>query len=201
MTGTALTPRQDRFVQSYCGHLNASRAAREAGYSSSSGADAITGYRLLRNAKTKAAIEALQQAKARELELTRQDIISAVLRAIESAQELGKPAICLRGWVAIAKMLDFYNPETLKVEQDRLNGTENIRYVPTTELCRRISEEGKFRNADGSAMTPAQIDPFYQSLSTAELEALNEGRAVIETRVVMIANNVVTLRPRSQATA
>ena len=57
MTSTALSPRQNRFVQSYCGHLNASRAAREAGYSSSSGADSVTACRLLGNNRVKKAVE------------------------------------------------------------------------------------------------------------------------------------------------
>jgi phage terminase small subunit len=69
VTSAELTPRQNRFVQAYCGHLNASLACRESGYASTSGADAVTGHRLIRNAKVKAAIEALQQAKAREMEL------------------------------------------------------------------------------------------------------------------------------------
>jgi phage terminase small subunit len=112
MTSTALSPRQNRFVQAYCGHLNASRAAREAGYSSSSGADAVTGHRLLRNAKARRAIEALQQAKAVELELDRNAIIQAILQAIQTAQEQGVPATMIRGWVEIAKITGLDKPET-----------------------------------------------------------------------------------------
>jgi hypothetical protein len=186
MTSTQLTPRQDRFVKSYCGHLNASRAAREAGYSASSGADSVTACRLLGNNRVRAAIEALQQAKAQELELTRQDVIAAVLGAIKAAQEQGASATVVRGWVEVAKMLDFYNPATLKAEQDRRNGTEDLRFVRTEDLCRRISEEGRFRNPDGSMMHPAQLDEFYRGLSTEELKALAEGRAEVEMRVVMM---------------
>jgi phage terminase small subunit len=112
MTSTALSPRQSRFVQAYCGHLNASRAAREAGYSSSSGADAVTGYRLLRNAKAKRAIEALQRAKAVELELDRDAIIQAILGAIQTAKEMEKPSVCISGWGQIAKITGLDKPET-----------------------------------------------------------------------------------------
>lgn len=113
-----LTPRQERFVQSYCGHLNASRAAREAGYSSSSGADAVTGHRLLRNAKAKRAIQALQQAHAEKLELTRQDVIQAILGAIQTATEQDAPAIMVRGWVEIAKITGLNQPETAGARQN-----------------------------------------------------------------------------------
>ncbi len=112
MTGTALTPRQTRFVRAYCGHLNASRAAREAGYAATSGADAVTGHRLLRNAKARRAIEALQQAKAAEMELSRQNVIQAILEAIKTAQEQGAPATMIRGWVEIAKITGLDKPET-----------------------------------------------------------------------------------------
>jgi hypothetical protein len=186
MTSTQLTPRQDRFVKSYCAHLNASKAAREAGYAATGGADSVTACRLLGNNRVRAAIEALQQAKAQELELTRQDIIAAVLGAIKAAQAQGNPAVVVRGYVEIAKMLDFFNPATLKAEQERRDGTEDLRFVRTEDLCRRISEEGRFRNPDGSMMHPAQLDEFYKGLSTEELEALAEGRAVVETRVVML---------------
>lgn len=107
-----LSARQTRFVQSYCGHMNASRAAREAGYAASSGADAVTGHRLLRNAKARRAIEALQQAKAIEMELDRSAIIQAILGAIQTAQEQGAPAITIRGWMEIAKITGLDKPET-----------------------------------------------------------------------------------------
>jgi phage terminase small subunit len=112
MSHADLSPRQTRFVQAYCGHLNASRAAREAGYSASSGADAVTGYRLLRNAKARRAIEARQQAKAAEMRLDRNAIIQAILGAIQTAQEQGAPATMVRGWVEIAKITGLDKPET-----------------------------------------------------------------------------------------
>ena len=113
-----LSARQTRFVQAYCGHLNASRAAREAGYAASSGADAVTGHRLLRNAKARRAIEALQRAKAVELELDRNAIIQAILEAIQTAQEQGAPATMIRGWVEIAKITGLDKPETAEARRN-----------------------------------------------------------------------------------
>lgn len=115
-------------------------------------------------------------------------MIEAVLGAIEKAKEQGAPSVMISGYKQIARMLDLYNPETLKAEQERCKGTENLRYVSSAELCRQVSEKGQFRNVDGSAMTPAQLDPFYEGLTDEEIEALSEGRAVIETRVVMLTD-------------
>lgn len=147
MTSTALSPRQNRFVQAYCGHLNASRAAREAGYAATSGADAVTGHRLLRNAKAKRAIEALQQAKATELDLDRNAIIQAILGAIETAQKEGAPATMIRGWVEIAKITGLDKPET---PEQRRNvplspGAERVKArfeaMSTEELLEILSEK------------------------------------------------------------
>ena len=176
-----LTARQTKFVDEYIVSGNAAAAARAAGYSEN-GAK-VTACRMLTKANLKAAIAAKQQAGAEQFELRREHVITAILQAVAMAKQLGKPGIMISGFVAIAKMLGFYEPATLAAEKRNQNqdGSEHLRFVPTAELQRRISEEGKFRNPDGGAMTPAQIDAFYKGLSTEELAALCEGRA----RVVM----------------
>jgi len=110
----SLSPRQQRFVQSFCIDLNGSRAAREAGYSAASGADAVSACRLLRVAKVKAAIEAHQQAKAQELELTRQNVISALLGGVQMARSQGDPGNVIKGWLAVSKLLNLDKPEVAK---------------------------------------------------------------------------------------
>jgi hypothetical protein len=176
-----LTARQAKFVDEYVVCGNATAAARAAGYSAN-GAK-VTACRLLTKANLKAALAARQQAGAEQFELRREHVITAILQAVAMAKELGKPGIMISGFVAIARMLGFYDPATLAAEKRSQNpdGSDHIRFVPTAELQRRISDEGKFRNPDGSAMTPAQIDGFYKGMSTEELRALSEGRA----RVVM----------------
>lgn len=139
-----LTARQTRFVQSYCGHLNASRAAREAGYAATSGADAVTAHRLLRINKIKAAIEARQQAIAADMELTRQDVIRAILGAIQTAKELGRPAIEIRGWATVSKLagLDKPEPQTVKplsAEADLIR--RKLESLPTDQLLEMVAKK------------------------------------------------------------
>lgn len=156
MTSIALSPRQTRFVQAYCGHLNASRAAREAGYSAARGADAVAGHRLLRNVKTRRAIEALQRTKAAELELDRNAIIYAILEAIQTAQEQGAPATMIRGWVEIAKIAGLDKPET---PEERRNeplspGAERIKArfeaMSTNELLEVLARNEKLDATDST---------------------------------------------------
>lgn len=184
MTSTALSVRQNRFVLSYCGHLNASRACRESGYAATGGADSVTACRLLRNDKVKAAIQALQQAKAEEMELTRQHVINEVLGAIQTAREQRDASIMLRGWITVARMTGLDKPEPAQQQLD--DDKDDMRCVSTAELLQTIAGKGQYRNADGSSMTLAQIDDFYAGLADAEIMALAEGRAMVETRVVML---------------
>ncbi len=186
ITNAGLTVKQARFCDEYIACGNGAEAARLAKYSPRT-ARQIASENLTKP-YIQTAIQARQQALAARLEIDRAAVIAVVLGAIETAKEQGAPSVMITGYREIARMLDFYNPATLKAEQDRRNGTEDLRYVPSAELHRRMSEEGRFRNPDGSAMTPAQIDPFYQGLSTEELRALADGRAVVETRVVILAD-------------
>ncbi len=64
------------------------------------------------------AIQARQQAHAAQLELTRQDVISALLGAIETATEQGQPATTIRGWVEIARISGLDKPESQAQRRD-----------------------------------------------------------------------------------
>jgi phage terminase small subunit len=185
MTSTALTVKQARFCDEYVVCGNAAAAARAAGYRERSARQ--IGFENLTKHDIKAAIQARQQALAVRLELDRATVIAAILGAIKAAQEQGNQAVMVRGYVEIARMLDFYNPETLKAEQERRSGAD-VRNMSAADLCKRMNEGGKYRNPDGSRMHPAQLEAFYEGVTDDELEALSEGRAVVETRVVMLAD-------------
>lgn len=109
-----LTPRQERFADEFvlCG--NATEAARRSGYSERT-ARQIASENLSKPV-IRARIQALQQAQADQWEITRQDIISAVLGAVQMAREQRAPAVMVRGLVEIARMMGFYEPELVKNE-------------------------------------------------------------------------------------
>jgi hypothetical protein len=53
------------------------------------------------------------------MELDRDAIIRAVLGAIEAAKEQGAPAVMLRGWIEISKMLGYDKPEPPEERRNR----------------------------------------------------------------------------------
>jgi len=109
MTRTSLTVKQARFCDEYVVCGNAAAAARVAGYPERSARQ--VGFENLTKPDIQAAIRARQQAHAAQLELTRQDVIVAVLEAIRLAKEQGVPAVMLRGWIEIAKITGLDKPE------------------------------------------------------------------------------------------
>ncbi len=185
MTSTTLTVKQSRFVDDYIINGNATEAARRAGYSERTARQIATEN--LTKPAIRARIQALQQANATTLELSRQDVMAAILGAIQTAREQRAPVIMIRGFVEIARLCGFYDSASLAAEKrlQTAEGSKDVRHVPTAELLRMISHGGEFRNPDGSMMDAGEVDVFYKGLSTAEITALAEGRARIEMRVEM----------------
>lgn len=75
----AMTPRQRRFVQEYLVDLNASAAARRAGYAGGASAD-VQASRLLRNVKVKAAIDAAMAARAERTKISADRVIAELAK-------------------------------------------------------------------------------------------------------------------------
>ena len=110
MTSIALTVKQARFVDEYVVCGNAAAAARVAGYPEKSARQ--VGFENLSKPYIQTALQARQQAHAARLKLSRQNVIQAILGAIQTAQEQGAPATMIRGWVEIAKITGLDKPET-----------------------------------------------------------------------------------------
>jgi len=118
----SLTARQARFVELYLETGNGTDAATKAGYEV--GSAHVTASRMLRNANVSEAIAARRNELSDIFRIRRQDVVAALLLAIERAKVQGNPAAEITGWREVAKMLGFYAPEVLKVhlgdDQQRL---------------------------------------------------------------------------------
>lgn len=107
-----LTLKQERFVDAYILTGNGTEAARQAGYSEKT-ARVIAQENLLKPAVA-AAIEAKQAEYRAELQIAKEDVIAGILKAIDMAREQQNPAVMIQGCTAIARMLGFFEPETIK---------------------------------------------------------------------------------------
>lgn len=112
----SLTARQARFVELYLETGNGTDAATKAGYEV--GSAHVTASRLLRNAKVSEAIEAGRRVLSDVFKIRREEVVAALLLAIERAKMQGNPAVEITGWREVAKLLGLHAPEVLKVHLD-----------------------------------------------------------------------------------
>ena len=110
----SVTAKQLRFIDEYCLSHCAADAARRAGYSERT-AKSI-GHENLTKPDVMAAIQARQDVTARELGLTKENVLQELLDAIAAARIQGNPMAMISGAREIGKMLGFYDPEVHKVE-------------------------------------------------------------------------------------
>lgn len=71
-----LTPKQERFCQLYTTHWNATRAAKETGYSEKTAME--QGYQLLQNTSVKERIAALTEHALKEIGVSRERVLSEI---------------------------------------------------------------------------------------------------------------------------
>lgn len=109
-----LNTKQLRFVDEYCISHSAADAARKAGYSVKTARS--IGHELLTKPDVQAAIQARQAATALELGVTKQQVLSDLLEAIQTARLQSNPGAMIQGAREIGKLLGFYEPEAQRVE-------------------------------------------------------------------------------------
>ncbi len=112
--GGKLSQKQERFVDLYAISGNSTDAARLAGYSTKTAR--VIGQENLLKPAIKEALEARQQAYQAELKITKDEVVSGLLSAIQMGREQGNPAVMISGLVQIAKMLGFFEPERVSVQ-------------------------------------------------------------------------------------
>ena len=108
-----LTTRQTKFVDEYilCG--NGSEAARRAGYSEHTARQMATEN--LSKPSIKATLAARKALEAQRLEIRKEDVLGAILGAIQMARTERNPAVMIRGWVEVARMTGLDKPESTPV--------------------------------------------------------------------------------------
>ena len=108
-----LTPRQEKFAKQYLLTGNGSEAARLAGYSQKTAGQ--MGYENLKKPEVIDAIRELQAGYAAQLQVTKDDLIAGLFSAIEMGRQQQKPAAIIAGFVQIAKLCGFYEPEKVNL--------------------------------------------------------------------------------------
>ena len=118
MNKNQLTARQKLFCEHYvgAGRHCAALAARLAGYAP--GCSHVTGCQLLKKPKIAATVRGLEDAIARQIEVSRHGIMEELARTVELAKSLNEPAAMISALRQIGLMAGYYRQEP----PDRLDG-------------------------------------------------------------------------------
>ena len=123
-----LTAKQERFVAEYLVDGNGTQAALRSGYSARTAR--VIAYENLLKPAVRTALQARQGVIARQVDLTRQDVLAGLLEAVALARQQANPAGMIAGLREIAKMCGYYAPETKKVgltvDQDSLRAKYEV---------------------------------------------------------------------------
>lgn len=109
-----LNEKQLHFIEEYCISHSAADAARKAGYSTKTARS--IGHELLTKPDVQTAIQARQATTALELGVTKQQVLTDLLEAIQVARHQSNPMGMIAGARELGRLLGFYEPETQRVE-------------------------------------------------------------------------------------
>ena len=97
-----MTPKQQRFAEEYVVDLNATAAAKRAGYSEQTAYS--QGQRLSKNVEVKAAIQGLQAKFRERMEVSKESVTAQLNTAYDMAEANGQTAVMVQATMGIAKV-------------------------------------------------------------------------------------------------
>jgi phage terminase small subunit len=115
-----LTAKQSRFIDEYMVDMNGAAAAVRCGYSKKT-SKAIA-CELLTKPDLQAELAVRRTTLASQLQITRQEVIKGLLDGIQIARDEKLPAVMIRGYSELARMLGYFEPEVRRVELSAAQG-------------------------------------------------------------------------------
>ena len=125
-----LSNKQMRFVDEYLIDLNGAQAAIRSGFSKRSARQIAT--RLLSKADIRVLIQKKQKESEKRLQITRDEVILGLVRAVEEAREAGSPQGQINAWREIGRMMGYYDQLVSPAPQDF--SEEQMRGMSDAEL-------------------------------------------------------------------
>jgi phage terminase small subunit len=114
---SALTPRQQRFVDEYLLDLNATQAATRAGYSARTANE--QGARLLAKASVAQAVEAAQRSRGERLQVTQDDVLEGLLLEARRTGPGSSHSARVAALGLLGKHLGMFTERTQQADRDR----------------------------------------------------------------------------------
>ncbi len=119
-----LTPKQQRFCSEYLCDLNATAAAKRAGYSEATAH--VQGPRLLENVRVAARITELQEAAAQRNEVTLDEVITMLRKSYEDAKAAKQHGPAVRAAELLGRYMGLFKDRLLVTDTARLSDDQLI---------------------------------------------------------------------------
>lgn len=118
------TPKQDRFCREYLVDLNATQAARRAGYSPRTANE--QGARLLANASVKSRIAELQAEVAERLNITVDDVTKMLLESYRDAKTAKQHGPAVRAIELLGKRLGMFRDRVIVATEQTMSDADLV---------------------------------------------------------------------------
>lgn len=82
--------------------------------------------------------DAVKFAMQTEFQMSRNEILEGIKESVDLAMRMDDPNTAIRGWVELAKLLDYYKPEKKLVEH---TGTVELQVLPSEVLAARANHK------------------------------------------------------------
>ncbi len=148
-----LTPKQDTFCREYLVDLNATAAARRAGYSN--GTAHVQGPRLLANVRVAERIEELQSEAAERAEVTVDEVIEMLRQSYRDAKAANQHGPAVRSVELLGKRLGMFRDHVVTEHEGPAHNEEIIKALANGDPHR----ERLARELLGSDEEFAPLDP------------------------------------------
>ena len=131
-TSDILKPRQEQFCRQYLVDLNATRAAKRAGYSEKTAH--VQGPRLLGNVRVAARIAELQMQTAKRLEVTVDSMLKDLDELCKSAQADGQHGPAVRAKELQGKLFGMFKDSVLVNDTAKMSDEELFQHAAGGDL-------------------------------------------------------------------
>ncbi len=154
---SGLTPKQDTFCREYLVDLNATAAARRAGYSN--GTAHVQGPRLLANVRVAERIEELQSEAAERAEVTVDEVIEMLRQSYRDAKAANQFGLAVRSVELLGKRLGMFRDHVI-TEHEGPAHEEVIKALANGDPHReRLARELLGSDTEFAPLDPAEPEP------------------------------------------
>ena len=153
-----LTPKQDTFCREYLVDLNATAAARRAGYSN--GTAHVQGPRLLANVRVAERIEELQSEAAERAEVTVDEVIEMLRQSYRDAKAANQFGPAVRSVELLGKRLGMFRDHVVTEHEGAAHTEEIIKALANGDPRKeRLARELLGSDEEFAPLDPVEPEP------------------------------------------